>query len=79
MKQYLNKIRKRFEMAGSKKGQGSIEYLLMLSAVSIIIVIALAMIVQLKGDAIGIFYNSSTNQSLANEIGREIANISSKR
>lgn len=59
----------------NKRGQGSIEYLLMLSAVSIVIVIALAMIVQLKGDAVSIFYNS-TNGSISSQIGAEISKIS---
>jgi len=43
-----------------RKGQGSIEYIMMLSAVSIIIVIALTMMVQLKGAALSSFFNGSS-------------------
>ncbi len=78
MTTYIDIIEAMLVMAKSKKkAQGSIEYLLMLSAVSIVIVIALAMIVQLKGAAIHAFYNS-TNQSLVGQIGTEISNISKK-
>ncbi|MEM0143031.1 MAG: hypothetical protein QXD11_01195 [Candidatus Micrarchaeaceae archaeon] len=57
------------------KGQSSIEYIMMLSAVSIIIVIALAMMTQLKGTAIHNFYNSS-NSSLAIQLNNELQNLS---
>ena len=58
----------------SKKGQGSLEYIMMLSAVSIIIVIALAMIVQLKGTALHSF--GGGNQSVGSQLANELANLS---
>jgi hypothetical protein len=58
------------------RGQGSLEYIMMLSAVSIVIVIALAMIAQLKGSAIHAFSNG-TNQSITSELSRELANLTS--
>ncbi len=59
----------------SKRGQGSLEYIMMLSAVSIIIVIALAMIMQLKGTALHSF--GGGNQSIGSQLANELANLSS--
>ncbi|MGC8478810.1 MAG: hypothetical protein ACP5NE_02700 [Candidatus Micrarchaeia archaeon] len=63
-----------FLLLRASKGQGSMEYIMMLSAVSIIIVVALAMILQLKGVALHAFLNSS-NQSVANSISSELVNM----
>lgn len=57
------------------RGQGSIEYIMMLSAVSIIIVIALAMVMEMKGVATHAFFNSS-NQSIASELSKDLSNLS---
>jgi len=62
-------------VASNRKAQGSIEYIMMLSAVSIIIVIALAMVLQLKGVATHAFFNA-TNGSITSQLSREISNIS---
>jgi hypothetical protein len=59
---------------GRRKGQGSLEYIMMISAVSIIIVIALAMMTQLKGTAVHSFYNASGG-SVANSLARELGNL----
>lgn len=59
---------------GLRKGQGSLEYIMMLSAVSIIIVIALAMIMQLKGTAMHSF--GGGNQSIGSELANELSNLS---
>ena len=61
--------------SGALKGQGSLEYIMMLSAVSIIIVIALAMITQLKGTALHSFMGTG-NQSIASQLSNELANLS---
>ena len=53
--------------------QGSMEYIMILSAVSIVIVIALAMITQLKG--IAIHTVGSSNSSIYYEISSELANL----
>jgi flagellar biosynthesis/type III secretory pathway M-ring protein FliF/YscJ len=61
----------------SRRAQGSLEYIMMISAVSIIIVIALAMMLQLKGSALHAFYNSSSG-NLANALSSQLANMSLK-
>lgn len=58
-----------------RRGQGSLEYIMMLSAVSIIVVIALAMMSQLKGAAMHGFLGSS-NQSIVSQLSNELVNIS---
>lgn len=58
----------------SSKGQGSLEYIMMVSAVSIIVVIALAMMMQLKGVALHSFYNG-TNSSVAQSLSKELSNL----
>ena len=60
----------------NRKLQGSIEYIMILSAVTIIVVIALSMMTQLKGVILHSFYNSS-GQSSANMLGNELKNLSS--
>jgi hypothetical protein len=61
-----------------RKGQGSIEYIMVLSAVSIIIVIALAMVMQLKGVAMHSFAGNSSNQSITSELSNELTNLTVK-
>ena len=58
----------------SSKGQGSLEYIMMISAVSIIVMIALTMMMQLKGVALHSFYNGS-NASVAQSLAKEMANL----
>jgi hypothetical protein len=58
-----------------KKGQGSVEYIMVLSAVSIIIVIAFAMIMQLKGVALHSFEGNSINQSITSKLTTELTNL----
>lgn len=65
-------------LARASRAQSSLEYIMMLSAVSIIIVIALAMMVQLKGAAVHAFFNS-TNQSMGAQLANEISNLTAPR
>lgn len=58
----------------TRKVQSSIEYIMMLSAVSIIIVIALTMMVQLKGTATSQFFNGSN--TMAQKLGSQLGNLS---
>jgi flagellar biosynthesis/type III secretory pathway M-ring protein FliF/YscJ len=58
----------------AKKAQSSLEYIMMLSAVSIIIVIALAMITQLKGTALHAFFGNSS-QSVSSQIANQLSNM----
>ncbi|MEM3827065.1 MAG: hypothetical protein QXR58_00495 [Candidatus Micrarchaeaceae archaeon] len=72
--EYIGTARALLLLARARKGQGSMEYIMMLSAVSIIIVVALAMILQLKGVALHAFLNSS-NQSVTNSLSSELLNM----
>lgn len=58
-----------------RKAQGSLEYIMMLSAVSIIIVIVIAIMMQLKGVALHPFVSGSGN--ITATLSNEIANLSS--
>ncbi|MCL4371722.1 hypothetical protein M1373_00155 [Candidatus Marsarchaeota archaeon] len=71
---YTAEIRAMLSIAKSVRGQSSIEYLMMLSAVSIVIVVALAMITQLKGAALHTFFNG-TNGSVISTLKTEMENI----
>ena len=73
--EYLKLARTLFLVARARKGQGSMEYIMMLSAVSIVIVVALAMILQLKGVALHSFLNDSANQSVAGSLASELSNM----
>jgi hypothetical protein len=64
-------------LARSRKGQGSLEYIMMISAVSIIIVIALAMMTQLKGSALHAFYNGSSG-GLVGTLTSQLSNLTVK-
>ena len=70
---YMNETLALLALARSKKAQGSLEYIMMLSAVSIVIVIALAMVTQLKGTAVGAFGSGSNSVSM--KLANEIANL----
>ncbi len=64
-------------VAKSTKGQGSLEYIMMLAAASIVIVMALAMIVKMKQAVItGINVNGS-NISISSAISKELSSIAS--
>lgn len=62
-----------FALARSKKAQSSLEYIMMVAAASVIIVLALAMVVKLKGAAMGsnVIVNG-TNMSVSSAIEAEI-------
>ncbi len=55
--------------------QGSMEYIMMLSAVSIVIVVALALITQLKGVAIGSLLNGG-GHSVMSQLSNQLLNLS---
>lgn len=65
------------EVAKAKKGQGSLEYVMMLSAASIVILIALAMVVKLKGSAISSVSVNGTNMSVSDAISQTLKGIAS--
>ena len=72
---YTNEMRAFMALARAAKAQGSLEYIMMLSAVSIVIVIALAMVTQLKGTAVHAFSGNGVNQSVSAKLGDELANL----
>ncbi len=63
-------------LAGRRKAQGSIEYIMMLSAASIVILIALAMIVKLKGAVSGSVSVNGTNASISQAISNQLSGLS---
>ncbi len=63
-------------LSKTRKLQGSIEYIMILSAVTIIVIIALSMMTQLKGTVLHSFYNSTTNQSASKLLAHELKNLS---
>ncbi len=72
---YKNETTALLALTRSMRGQGSLEYIMMLSAVSIVIVIALAMVTQLKGTAVHAFAGGN-NQSIVTQLSRELGNLS---
>jgi len=76
MNVYKTEFEAMLALLKAKKAQSSLEYIMMLSAVSIIIVIALAMMTQLKGSALHAFFGNS-NQSVSSEIANQLTNMSS--
>ncbi len=64
-------------IARGYRAQGSLEYIMMLAAASIVIVIALAMIIKLRGAvATGVEINGS-NSSVASAISSQLSVLSS--
>jgi len=72
---YTNEMGAFMALARAAKAQGSLEYIMMLSAVSIVIVIALAMVTQLKGTAVHAFSGNSVNQSISTKLASELTNL----
>jgi len=67
-----------FLLAKRSRAQGSLEYIMMLSAASIVILIALAMIVKMKGAVAGTVSVNGTNVSISQAISRQLSNLSTK-
>lgn len=59
-----------------RKGQGSLEYIMMLSAASIVILIALAMIAKLKGSVVTTVSVNGTNSSVSQAISNQLTGLS---
>jgi hypothetical protein len=64
-------------VAKSMKGQGSLEYIMMLAAASIVVVIALAMIVKIKGSVSSSVVVNGANMSTAQAISQQLSSLSS--
>ncbi len=72
---YIKLARILYRVIRYRKAQGSLEYIMMLSAVSIVIVIGIAIMMQLKGIALHPFISGSGN--ITATLSNEIANLSS--
>ncbi len=59
-------------LAGSKKAQSSLEYIMMVAAASIVIVLALAMVVKLRGAVVSNVTVNGTQIGIAEAISREL-------
>ncbi len=59
----------------SRKAQGSLEYIMMVAAASIVIVTAFAMIIKLKGAVTGGISLNGTNVSISQAISEELSRI----
>ncbi len=64
-----------FALAESKKAQSSLEYIMMVSAASIVIVLALAMVIKLKGAVVSNVFVNGTNMSVSQAIGKELGSL----
>ncbi|MDE1845816.1 MAG: hypothetical protein KGH53_00835 [Candidatus Micrarchaeota archaeon] len=60
-------------LAKSMKGQGSLEYIMMLAAASLVIAVALAMVVKLKGAAVANVLVNGTSTSISDAISRQLS------
>lgn len=63
-------------VARSRKAQGSLEYIMMVAAASVVIVIALAMVVKLKGAVGGGVVVNGVNTSVTQAISSELGSLS---
>ncbi|VVB77044.1 Uncharacterised protein [uncultured archaeon] len=66
-----------FAIARSKKAQSSLEYIMMVSAASVVIVLALAMVVKLKGSVVSTVTVNGTNLSVSQAIAKELGSLAS--
>lgn len=64
-------------LARYSKGQGSLEYIMMLAAASIVIVLALAMIVKLKSAVVSNVTMNGNSMSISQAISSQLSSISS--
>lgn len=64
-------------LARSKKAQGSLEYIMMVAAASVVIVLALAMVIKLKGAVVTNVTVNGTSTGIASAIGNELGSLTS--
>ncbi|MDE1869904.1 MAG: hypothetical protein KGH71_02870 [Candidatus Micrarchaeota archaeon] len=60
-------------LAKSMKGQGSLEYIMMLAAASLVIAVALAMVVKLKGAAMANVIVNGTSISITDALSKQLS------
>jgi hypothetical protein len=64
-----------FCIAKSAKAQGSLEYIMMLAAASIVVVVALAMVVKLRSAVVTSVSLNGSNVSIANAISSQLSSL----
>ncbi|MGC9037181.1 MAG: hypothetical protein ACP5IK_00495 [Candidatus Micrarchaeia archaeon] len=64
-------------IARSKRAQSSLEYVMMIAAASIVIVLAIAMVVKLKGAVVTSVNVNGTSMSISQAISKELAALTS--
>ncbi len=64
-------------LARSKKAQSSLEYIMMVAAASVVIVLALATVVKLRGAVVSNVTVNGNSIGIAAEIGKELASLTS--
>jgi hypothetical protein len=64
-------------LAGSRKAQSSLEYIMMVAAASVVIVLALATVVKLRGAVVSNVTVNGTSVGIATEIGKQLASLTS--
>ncbi|HVA82762.1 MAG TPA: hypothetical protein VNF06_01200 [Candidatus Aquilonibacter sp.] len=60
-------------LAKSMKGQGSLEYIMMLAAASLVIAVALAMVVKLKGAAVANVIVNGSSTSITDALSNQLS------
>jgi hypothetical protein len=69
-------VRAAFVLARASKGQGSLEYIMMISAASMVVLIALAMIIKFKGAVSTSTMVNGTNTSIYSAIAGDLSSLS---
>lgn len=64
-------------LARSKRAQSSLEYIMMVAAASVVIVLALAMVVKLKGSVVSSVSIDGANMSVSQAISKELGSLAS--
>jgi hypothetical protein len=64
-----------FAMARCRKAQSSLEYIMMVAAASVVIVLALAMVVKLKGAVVSNVTVNGSSMSVSQAISSELSHL----
>lgn len=70
---FLTEANALLAIAKSMKGQGSLEYIMMLAAASLVIAVALAMVVKLKGTAVANVLVNGNSISVSDAISSQLS------
>jgi type IV secretory pathway component VirB8 len=70
-------VRALLAIAKSRRAQSSLEYIMMIAAASVVIVLALAMVVKLKGAVVHNLSVNGTSMSISQAISNELGSLAS--